>query len=325
MFKNKQGQIRSGWKILGVLAATIGGLGITSIIYLIIIRGVLPLTGDLNVNTMEYSKRGKQIYDTLTIIMQLIQEIIMIAIPVLAWRNIIKRPLFNMGLKPIKNHYIELLAGLLLGTISMTAVFCILIFSNNATVDTWTPHFSADIIIYLIAFILVGFAEEIFGRGYIMSVLRQTRSIPVIIIVSALVFSALHAGNPGVGLLPFVNIALVGILFAYMYLKSGNIWMSIGYHITWNYFQGNIFGFKVSGLDMGSLLATNLGSNKVITGGSFGPEGGIVVTLVILLGFVFIKMYYRKTEYNFLSEEPELPNVEAAKKQQVEDADKQEA
>lgn len=306
MFKNKHGQTRSGWKILAVLAAIFGAIILSSILSSIIIGVILPLTGDLNVETMEFSKRGKLIYDSISMIMRFAQEIIMIVVPILAWKYIIKRPLYNMGLKSIKKHYKELLIGLLLGIVSMTAVFCILLFSKNATVDTWTPHFTTDIFIYLIIFILVGIAEEVFGRGYVMSVLRQTRSIPVIVIVSALVFSALHSSNPGVGLLPYVNIALVGVLFAYMYLKSGNIWMPIGFHITWNYFQGNIFGFKVSGLDMGSLLSTTLGSNTVITGGDFGPEGGLVVTFVILLGFLFVKLYYREIEYNFLSEEPEV-------------------
>lgn len=104
------------------------------------------------------------------------------------------------------------------------------------------------------------------------------------------------------GILPFVNIILIGVLFAYMYLLSGNIWMCIGYHITWNYFQGNIFGFLVSGTSSRGLLTTVIEKDTIINGGAFGPEGGLVVTFIILLGFIFVKSFYKGKSYTFLSD-----------------------
>jgi membrane protease YdiL (CAAX protease family) len=150
---------------------------------------------------------------------------------------------------------------------------------------------------------MVGIAEEVLGRGYMMSVLRQTKSMPIIVSVSGAIFSLIHMGNSGFDMIPFINIVLVGMLFAYMYLKSGNIWMPIGYHITWNYFQGNVYGFLVSGLETQGIITTELSKYNIINGGDFGPEGGLVVTATILMGFIFVKGYYQKKSFNFLEME----------------------
>ncbi|MGH4119264.1 CPBP family intramembrane glutamic endopeptidase [Clostridium sp.] len=62
-----------------------------------------------------------------------------------------------------------------------------------------------------------------------------------------MIFSVMHSLNPSMSIISYLNLFLVALLFAYMFLKSNNFWLPIGYHITWNYFQGNIFGFQVSG------------------------------------------------------------------------------
>ncbi len=81
--------------------------------------------------------------------------------------------------------------------------------------------------------------------------------------------------------------------------------MSIGYHITWNYFQGNVFGFKVSGINTRGIWSTVYDKNTIFNGGEFGPEGGIFVTAIILLGFFFVRWYYRDKHFDFLAEESE--------------------
>jgi membrane protease YdiL (CAAX protease family) len=104
----------------------------------------------------------------------------------------------------------------------------------------------------------------------------------------------MHGMNLNVTVIALINIFLVGLLFAYMTIKSENLWMAIGYHITWNYFQGNIFGFEVSGNVVEGVYSTKSVTESVINGGKFGPEGGLIVTAIILLGFVYIKYIYRR-------------------------------
>jgi membrane protease YdiL (CAAX protease family) len=312
MFKNKEGKVRSGWKIAAVLGVffaitlVIGGIiGIITSVF--IISG-----GNFDLNTMNYTDAGLKMMDNLNKILLFIQEIILIFIPIVAWKYVIKRPLSNMGFTPFKKDRKDFVVGLLFGIVSITIVFVALLLTGNAVVESWKPQFTSDTIIYLVIFTLVGFAEEIFGRGYVMSVLRQTRNVPAIVLISSIIFALMHGGNAGIGILPLINLTLVGILFAYMYLKSGNIWMCIGYHITWNYFQGNVFGFKVSGTAPAGLISTTYPSNNIFNGGNFGPEGGLFVTAIILLGLLYVRYYYRNVSFDFIAEEPEVEKPQDA-------------
>lgn len=306
MFKNKEGKVRSGWKISAVTVVIYAIIMFLGIVAGIVVGIFLISSGDFSYSTMEYSEYGKTIMNNLNLILMFVQELVFIFTPIIAWKFIMKRPLSNMGIRPIKNHSKELLVGLLFGIVSITIVFCALILSGNAEVDSWRLNFSGDTVIYLLFFISVGFAEEIFGRGFILSTLRQTRNIPVIVIISSVLFAVMHSLNPGIGPIPYLNLTLVGVLFAYIYLKSNNIWMAIGYHITWNYFQGNVFGFKVSGIDTTGLITTLNKNDNILNGGKFGPEGGLFVTAVLLLGFLFVKLYYKNRPFDFLSTEPEV-------------------
>ncbi|ABY95500.1 MULTISPECIES: hypothetical protein [Thermoanaerobacter] len=78
-----------------------------------------------------------------------------------------------------------------------------------------------------------------------------------------------------------------------MYLKTGNLWMPIGYHISWNYFQGYIFGFNVSGNAMRGIYNA-FPKNNFLSGGEFGLEGGIITTLVILITFLILYYYFER-------------------------------
>lgn len=308
MFKNREGKVRSGWKIAAVMAVFLGIVTIISIIIGMLSSIYLMSTGDLssgaNAFSLNYTERGEKIMGNINLVTMFLQEVVTILIPIIAWKLISKRRLSDMGLGPIKSHSKELLIGLFFGAISISIVFTALIITGHATVSSWTLHFSPIQLIYLVLFILVGFGEEILGRGYIMSVLRQTKNIPAILIISSIIFALMHSANSGIGVIPYINLALVGVLFAYMYLKSGNIWMPIGYHITWNYFQGYVFGFKVSGMDSEGMLSTSYGTNTILNGGDFGPEGGLFVTLILLLGFLVVRYYYKDKHFDFLSLDP---------------------
>lgn len=304
MFKNKEGKIRSGWNIAFMMGASLSIITIISSVIMLMVTAILIARGDYDYQLLTYSQLGEQIINLAYTALSFVQEIVLIAVPIIAWKLIMKRPLSNMGLTPLKSHHKELTVGLLFGIVSISIVFLALIVTGNAQVISWKPHFSYKQLVYLFLYIFVGFAEEILGRGYIMSVLRQTRNIPVIVIVSSIIFSLLHSLNPGIGILPYINLILVGVLFAYMYLKSGNLWMCIGYHITWNYFQGYVYGFKVSGTETDGIITTEFSSSNLLNGGAFGPEGGLFVTIVILLGFLYVHYYYRNSNFDFVASEP---------------------
>lgn len=301
ILKNKDNKFRSGWQIFLILIIVNLFLFIVSFVEGIIIFA-------LNISSMNGSQQMmigtyEQILNRLNMPLLLVQEIITIAVCMFCWKLIIKKPLKDMGLKSIRKHSKELLYGLGLGALSITLVFIFIVATGNAKVTSWTPTFSLDTVLYLILYISVGFAEEILGRGYIISVMKQTRNIPLMVGVSAVVFSLMHIFNSSFSILPFINIVLVGVLFAFMYIWSGNLWMCIGYHITWNYFQGNVFGFPVSGMESKGIITTIYSENNIINGGGFGPEGGLAVTVIIIAGLLFVRWYYKGKVSNFLEEE----------------------
>ncbi len=125
--------------------------------------------------------------------------------------------------------------------------------------------------------------EEIIFRGYLLQTLDGWLGWWVSVGLSSLLFGLAHFSNPDFGWLPFINITLAGVLFAMMYRVTGRLWLPIAYHFMWNYAQGPLFGFPVSGLGFDTILTTRVTGPALWTGGAFGPEGGLIVTLVLLV------------------------------------------
>ena len=189
-----------------------------------------------------------------------------------------------------------------LGMVNCTLVFLLVVWFGGGKVASWQPRITALTLTWLFAFILVAYAEELLNRGFIMAVLRRCRNhVFVLIFLPSVIFGAIHLGNPSVTLLSVFNIIIVGILFSYMFIKSGNIWMCIGYHFTWNVFQGIIYGMPVSGLSIPGIITTHFTRDNILNGGGFGIEGGILTTLVTLLSFLFVRYYYRNSTYDFMN------------------------
>lgn len=296
LFKNKDGQIRSGWIIAGVTLACF----LIAFILAIPAGFIVIFVNIIRNDTLNFAEVVGNSVHVMNIVGILLQQGVFLAVPIITWKYVLKRPMVSMGIGRLKDQGKDLLVGLAFGALSMTVVFLILITSGEARISALKPQLSLSHIQSLLLFIAVGFSEEIYGRGFVMSTLRQTKSKVLAVVVSALIFALLHSLNPGIGIIPYLNLFLIGVLFSYMYLLSGNIWMCIGYHITWNYFQGNVFGFLVSGNSTTSLIKTVLERETILNGGAFGPEGGLVVTFIILAGFFFVKYYYRNREYSFI-------------------------
>lgn len=294
VFKNKSNEIRSGWKILVVFALTYG----LSIIVSIILGIVLGVIGSATGNA-DYLLTGNiasiMNNELIFLVSVALSNGVSIISCIIVWRWLDKKKIREMGLTSIKSNSKEFLVGLVAGAITISIVSIgIICFGNVEFVNSVNkPNISLSLVYGLIAFAFVGFGEEILSRGYIMSVLKQTRSKWVVLVGPALIFAMLHLANNGISILAFINLFLVGLLFAYMFMKSKNIWMPIGYHITWNYFQGYIWGFGVSGNDVQGLYKIKNVSDNIINGGAFGPEGGLMVTIVICLTFGFVYWYYK--------------------------------
>jgi hypothetical protein len=113
------------------------------------------------------------------------------------------------------------------------------------------------------------------------------------VVLSSAIFGVLHLGNPNSSWVSAVGILFAGLFLAFGYLTTKQLWLSIGLHIGWNFFEGVVFGFPVSGLDIYRLTRITVQGPELWTGGAFGPEAGLIVLPGMLLGGVLIFVYAR--------------------------------
>ena len=206
-------------------------------------------------------------------------------------RFIDRKPLESIGLT-LKGYENDLRLGLGLGAGLIAIGFLILFILGYLSVDGFSfPIMS--IILYLILFIVVSLHEEIMMRGYVLNNLMQSMNRYIALSISSVIFMSIHLLNPNISFLSVVNLFLAGIVLGIYYIHKPNLWLPIGMHLTWNFFQGPIFGFEVSGIETKSLIAQSVKGNEIITGGAFGFEGSILATILIIIMIVFLDKKYK--------------------------------
>ena len=156
-----------------------------------------------------------------------------------------------------------------------------------------TPKLSVGLfLLFMIGYMIQGASEEVLCRGYLMVSVTRRNKPWIAVLVSSLVFSLLHLGNPGFNFIAFVNIALCGASYGLYILKRGNIWGACALHSFWNFFQGNFWGISVSGTGWGQsasiLTATAKSGMELWNGGAFGIEGGLASTVAEVLCLLFV-------------------------------------
>ena len=188
---------------------------------------------------------------------------------------------------------IDFYKGLLAGTVLICSGFILLTVLNLTLIDL--TYFSFyDQIFYFFLFTIVSLNEEIAIRGYILHNLSSSFNKYVALIISSLVFMIMHLGNPNIGILPLVNLFLAGIFLGIYTIHKNNLWFPIGAHLTWNYLQGPIFGFEVSGNKINSLFEQKPNGHELLTGGKFGFEGSIILTLFLMISIFYMDGYFQK-------------------------------
>lgn len=215
-----------------------------------------------------------------------------------------KRKLSSIGFHKT-NWFKKYAFGFFIGIAMMSLVVLILFLLGCVTIEEKAIQpvgISAivPILIVLIGWIIQGGTEEVLTRGWLMNVLGAKYNIAIGLIVSSTFFGLLHLTNPNVNYIAIINIALVGLFYGLYVMKTNDLWAVCGMHSAWNFSQGNLFGFEVSGLnvEIGSLFDFNLVGNDFISGGAFGPEAGLGATFVLLAGIIIIYVLDKKGKFS---------------------------
>jgi len=205
--------------------------------------------------------------------------------------HIDKRSLRSLGLS-LRHSRQDALAGLLLG-IALTGTSSLIIYYSGSLQWSEINFSPGDLFINLVLMLMIAAGEELAFRGYILKNLTKSFNQWTALGISSLLFMLAHAGNPAISAVALLNIFLAGFLMGLYYLFARNLWLPIALHFSWNFFQGAVLGFPVSGLGVSSVLIQDTSGNSLITGGDFGLEGSIVSSLMFLVTialFYFLKM-----------------------------------
>jgi membrane protease YdiL (CAAX protease family) len=243
----------------------------------------------------------------------------------LAGKLIDKRGFKDFGFNLTKSWWYDLTVGLVIGAILISFVFFTefaagwLVIANNFQNGKEITTFVIPIAICLISFIVVGFYEELHIRGYVLTNLSEgfnfNESNPKIAIIIATVFISLlfgfaHAFNPNASLISSLCLTITSLVWASAYILTGKLAISIGIHITWNFFQGCVYGFPVSGRGLGaSLISIQQNGPEIWTGGSFGPEAGLLCIVANFFGVLLI-MFWVKLKSGEISLKEAIANYD---------------
>ncbi len=219
-----------------------------------------------------------------------------------------KKSLSSLGLNIDKYAVLDVVSGIVNSALVMAGIFFVMLWANLIEFNGfswWTDDAIADAgfriailpVVFAVVYKLgiVAWWEELVFRGYIFQNMIAGIGLKWSIIVSSLLFGFGHAANPEATLLSSVLIALITPQLIYAYLKTGQLWLPIGLHLGWNFFQASIFGFAASGQDSPSLISLSPIGPEWLSGGRFGAEGSILVIPFTILSYFLIHYWVRAT------------------------------
>ncbi len=249
------------------------------------------------------------------------------AVVAIAWL-IDRRYPHDIGLTTDRTFASGLLFGLLSGVIMVVSVVFVALFAGSTVGGTFSTidgdlftgmSVVVGVVVALGFFFALAVLEELLFRGYILVNVAEgsriftdnRRAVLVGVVVSAVLFGVAHAANPGASLLSVLNIVLFGLLLGGAYVATESLAIPIGIHTTWNFTLGPVFGLPVSGLTSGvAIFDIEPGGPELLTGGQFGPEGGLAVLPALLVGAGLLSLWARMTTGKFtISEQVAVPDL----------------
>lgn len=280
-------RLRSGWRLLihGLLLVVVG------------VALALPLLGLQLVGAFPALDVGGTGF---IVFMSGLQAVDIVLATWIARRWLDRRSFVSLGFQRSPQAGPDLLFGIGLGGLLMGLIVLLewslgwLDFEGFAWQAQPPAEVFAGLAFFAVVFLAVGFYEELLFRGYQLQNLAEGTNVPLALFVTSAAFGLLHLGNPNATWVSALGIFLAGYFLAYGWVRTRQLWIPIGLHVGWNFFQGPIFGFPVSGLETFQLLRHSVNGPALVTGGAFGPEAGLIVVPAMALGAFLIWLWTLK-------------------------------
>ena len=241
--------------------------------------------------------------DAILILGQLVELFAITLSVYLARKYFDRRTFVSLGLNWGTRALRDVIVGILITAVLMALVYLIETAAGWLTVDSfaWQTQPLSQVIFSIISilftYLIVGWSEELLSRGYWLQNISAGLNLFWGVLFSSFLFALAHVANPNSSLLALLNITAGGAFLAFAYLRTRQLWLPIGIHIGWNFFQGPVFGFPVSGTDSFVLIRHTVNGPELLTGGGFGPEAGLIILPIIALGALLVYWYTRKDKH----------------------------
>jgi membrane protease YdiL (CAAX protease family) len=180
-----------------------------------------------------------------------------------------------MGLRREGAWVREILLGAALGPLAFALVLALELACGWATVSPGSISLGS-LLLGALGYTGIAINEEIATRGFLLQVLGRAWNPPAALLGSSALFAALHGLNPHATPIAVAFLVIAGLALGWGYFATGRLWLPIAFHWSWNFAQGPLFGFPVSGLSGAGVLAVTPTGPEAATGGAFGPEAGLV-------------------------------------------------
>jgi membrane protease YdiL (CAAX protease family) len=150
-------------------------------------------------------------------------------------------------------------------------------------------HGGLGLLYFIVGFLVQGSTEELMLRGYVQRNLAEYRpgSFFWILVLPSALFSLAHLTNPGFDVLPMVNTFLIAMVLGTLVWTEKSIWLAAGLHVGWNFALGCLWSLPVSGMKTPALMEIAMAADRpnmdLLLGGAYGPEGGLLQTIIALL------------------------------------------
>jgi len=217
----------------------------------------------------------------------------------LARRFIDRRSFLSLGLKYNSRAVGEVLLGVMIAGLMMLLVYALEFMFGWLEFEGFVWGLKSEQSVLLstlemaLLFCIVAFDEELLSRGYHLQNLEDGINLPWGVILSSVIFAFMHSMNPNFTIAAWFGLFAAGLFLGLAYVLTRQLWLPIGLHIGWNFFEGTVFGFQVSGLDTFRIIEQTVRGPALITGGSFGPEAGLILIPAIGLGILLVYLYSR--------------------------------
>jgi len=299
-----EGRLRSGWRVGLYLALYIASLLAVQVSLSILYVTFLMLRGVSELSELLAAVQPGRLPLWFYLLLKGAELVVLLPLTYAVRRLLDRRDFASLGFRRDRGWPLDLLLGLVLGGVQMLVIFGVGWMGGWLSVGlldgaALVRGLGAGLLAALL-FLLVALGEELVFRGYLLVNLCEGIGPVLALVLTSMLFGLFHSLNPNFSLLALVNITLAGATLGYGWLVSGNLWLPMAYHFSWNFFQGTVFSLPVSGVRYGGLLAVaDRGTAPLVTGAAFGPEGGIVGTLALLLAFPVFWLWGRWRQARF--------------------------